>query len=225
MTVTRGIDISPNMVETYNARARAASISESTTHAVVGDLFDKAASPAPQFSAAEWTGFDLAACGFAFHHFEDVVHSARRLKERLRPGGALVITDFLEGGDLKADDEGRPIPGTEGNHAMHHHHHHHHHHGHGHGEGKEHSHGAGQHGGKGHDDDPTLKVREEMNASIVTPHFTIDHVRAFFTEAGFVDVDVVAMEERVYMEFAGQKLWRTILFGKGRRPFEEKSEL
>ena len=64
-----------------------------------------------------------------------------------------------------------------------------------------------------------------MNASIVTPHFTLDHVRNFFTEAGLVDVDVVKMKERVYMEFAGTRLWRTILFAKGRRPLEEKSEL
>ena len=64
-----------------------------------------------------------------------------------------------------------------------------------------------------------------MEASIVTPHFTLEHVRDFLTEAGFVDVDVVTMKERVYMEFGGAKMWRTVLFAKGRRPAEEKSEL
>jgi hypothetical protein len=66
-----------------------------------------------------------------------------------------------------------------------------------------------------------------MSASVVVPHFTIDGVKKFFTEAGFVDVDVITMEEKSYMEFAGKKLWRTILFARGRRPFEEseKSEL
>jgi hypothetical protein len=66
-----------------------------------------------------------------------------------------------------------------------------------------------------------------MQDSIVVPHFTIEGVRKFFTEAGLVDVDVITMKERSYMEFAGKKLWRTILFAKGRRPFEreEKSEL
>jgi hypothetical protein len=42
-----------------------------------------------------------------------------------------------------------------------------------------------------------------------------------------VDVDVITLEERSYMEFAGKKLWRTILIAKGRRPVDEaeKSEL
>jgi SAM-dependent methyltransferase len=212
------------MVGTFNARARAAEIPQNTINAVVGDLFDKANPSPPEFNAPEWKNFDLVTVGFAFHHFEDVVHSAKRLKDRLRPGGALVINDFLEGGDLKADENGNPIPGTEGNHAMHHHHHKH-------GDGpKDEKHGHHHHGHhdkkNDHDnDDPTLLVREEMNASIMTPHFTLDHVKEFFIEAGFVDVEVVTMKERVYMEFAGVKLWRTILFAKGRKPFEEKSEL
>ncbi|CAN9133823.1 unnamed protein product [Alternaria alternata] len=70
----------------------------------------------------------------------------------------------------------------------------------------------------------------KMEASVVVPHFTIQGVKQFFTEAGFVDIDVKTMKERNYMEFAGKKLWRTILFARGRRPIEEqdgrgKSEL
>lgn len=65
-----------------------------------------------------------------------------------------------------------------------------------------------------------------MADSIVVPHFTLEGVRTFFTEAGFVDVDVITLKERSYMEFAGKKLWRTILIAKGRRPEREgKSEL
>jgi SAM-dependent methyltransferase len=218
------------MVATFNARARAAGLSENKINAVVGDLFDKANPSPPEFNAPEWKDFDLATVGFAFHHFEDVVHAAKSLKERLRPGGALVINDFLEGGDLKADENGDPIPGTEGNHAAHNHHHkhgddhdkktHEHHHQHHHG----HHHGH-HHDSKKDQDDSLLHIRKEMDASVVTPHFTLDHVRNFFLEAGLVDVDVVTMKERVYMEFAGIKIWRTILFAKGRRPLEEKSEL
>ena len=219
------------MVATFNARARAAKLPPSTIDAAVGDLFDKADPSPAQFTGPEWNNFDLATVGFAFHHFEDVVYAAKSLKARLRPGGALVINDFLEGGDLKADEDGEPIPGSEGNHAVHNHHHHHHGK---HGDvefGKEH--GIHQHGHHDHhgekkgndDDDPTLGVREHMKDAIVTPHFTVEHVRNFFIEAGFVDVDVITMKERVYMEFAGIKVWRTILFAKGRRPLEEKSEL
>lgn len=220
------------MVRTFNARAQQASLPESTIHAVEGDLLDKNDPSPSSLSGPEWQNFDFATVGFAFHHFEDVVLAAQRLKQRLRPGGVLLISDFLEGGDMKADENGEPIPGTEGTH----HHPHHHHHGHGHGHGHEHGHGHGHHHGdsrhqqstKTQNDDPAAKVRSEMNASIVVPHFTIDHVSSFFEEAGFVDVDVTTMKERVYLEFSGTKIWRTVLFARGTKPLpaeEGKSEL
>lgn len=209
------------MVAAYNARARAAGLSESTINAVVGDLFDRR-NPNP--AGPEWDGFDLATASFAFHHFEDVVHAAKCLKERLRPGGVLMINDFLEGGDVKADEQGEPIEGTEGSW-----HHHHSHHGHGHGHGHDHAHGNKELGHHHHEptkveDEPDWD-QEKMATSIVVPSFTVEGVKKFFTEAGLVDVDVVTMDKRVYMEFGGQKLWRTILFARGRRPQEAKSEL
>jgi SAM-dependent methyltransferase len=225
------------MVATYNARARAASLSTSAINAVHGDLLDKVNPSPPEFSGPEWSDFDFTTVGFAFHHFEDVVHAAKALKERLRPGGVLLLTDFLEGGDLKADEHGDPISGSEGNWAIHSHGH-----GHGHGHGHDHGHGHGkerdhahhhQHHHHDHSDkkqeheDPALKHLEEMKASMIKPHFTIDFVRSFLTEAGFVDVEVVTMKDRAYMEFAGLKLWRTILMAKGRKPdvAGERSEL
>lgn len=238
VTQTRGIDVSPNMVTSYNSRALSAGLDQSTVHAVTGELFDKANSSPAKFSALEWHNFDLVAVGFAFHHFEDVVFAASQLRQRLRPGGVLVINDFLEGGDCLADGEGRMVEGSEGNHAVHNHGHgHSHSHGHGHGNEEKHAHGHEQrelhhhHGDpqeedKKHDTDETNdEFLKKMKDSVVVPHFTLDGVKEFFIKAGFVDVDVKAMDESVYMEFAGVKLWRTILFAKGRRPFEEKSEL
>jgi SAM-dependent methyltransferase len=242
VTKTLGIDISSNMVNTYNDRVSKAGISPSMVHAIHGDLFDKANPSPAEISGPEWTDFDIATVGFGFHHFEDVVHSAKQLKERLRPGGVLVINDFLEGGDLQADEDGKPIGGTEGNWAVHSHRHAHDHaHGddgtHGHAHNHDHSHEHGQkherhnhhhhHGEeKKHDImESTPEFKKKMNASIVVPHFTLEGVRRFFTEAGFVDVDVITLGERSYMEFAGKKLWRTILFARGRRPDGEKSEL
>ncbi|KAL6711381.1 hypothetical protein ACN47E_005912 [Coniothyrium glycines] len=231
VTRTLGIDVSPNMVSTYNTRASSAGIDPSTVHAIHSDLFDKGNSSPVELSGAEWHDFDLATVGFGFHHFEDVVHAARQLKERLRPGGVLLINDFLEGGDVLADERGQPIEGTEGNHAVHTHghqhdhkhdhaHHHHHHDQHqAHIEGEEKKHNIAE---------TTPEFRKKMNDSIVVPHFTLDGVRKFFEEAGFVDVDIKTMEERSYMEFAGKRLWRTILFARGRRPVvgeASKSEL
>jgi len=230
VTRTLGIDISPNMVSTYKTRAASAGLTPSTVDAAVGDLFDKANPRPAEFEGQEWWGFDLATVGFGFHHFEDVVHAARQLKERLRPGGALVINDFLEGGDVLVDEEGKPVEGSEGNHAVHKHGHGHGHHGHGH-DGHDHKHE--HHHSHSHpptDTDhtnPTPSLHKKMSDSIVVPHFTIDGVRDFFTAAGYIDVDVITLKERSYMEFGGKKMWRRILIAKGRRPEEEggKSEL
>jgi len=204
------------MIAAYNARARSANLPPSTINGFVGDLFSTP--PPPEFSGPEFHSFDLAAVGFAFHHFDDVIHAAKCLKQRLRPGGVLLISEFLEGGDLRADENGDPIEGSGGDHAgvIHTHHHGH---GHGHGHGHHHSPALveGAH-------TPSLR----MEHGVVVPHFTVAGVKEFFEEAGFVDVDIVVMDQKVYMEFAGMKMWRTVLFAKGRKPLEnenEKSEL
>jgi SAM-dependent methyltransferase len=234
VTKTQGIDISPKMVSTYNTRALDAGLSSDVVSAVVGDLFDEQNANPKELSGAEFFDFDLATVGFGFHHFEDVVHAARQLKERLRSGGVLVINDFLEGGDLLADENGEPVEGSEGNHAVHSHDHGSHGHGHGHGSSDEHKHEHGHghgHAHHGHKEkkhdigESNTEFKKKMADSIVVPHFTVNGVKDFFMEAGFVDVDVITMKERSYMEFAGKKLWRTILFARGRRPVEEKSEL
>jgi hypothetical protein len=149
-----------------------------------------------------------------------------------------LINDFLEGGDLLAGEDGQPIEESEGTHAVHNHEHGHgHDHGHKHekrsAHGQEHHHGHHHHhhaddAEKKYDvNDQSPEFRKKMQASIMVPHFTIEGVRKFFKEAGLVDVDVITMKERVYMEFGGKKMWRTILFAKGRKPMEgeEKSEL
>ncbi|KAJ4989265.1 methyltransferase domain-containing protein [Stagonosporopsis vannaccii] len=223
VTRTLGIDISPNMVLTYKSRAASAGLAPSTVDATVGDLFDKSNPRPAEFEGKEWWGFDLATVGFGFHHFEDVVHAARQLKERLRPGGALVINDFLEGEDVLADEDGRPVEGSEGTHAVHKHGHGHGHgHGHDHGHAHEHKHShAHVHSPKDTDfTNPTPALHKKMSDSIVVPHFTIAGVRDFFIAAGYIDVDVITLKERSYMEFGGKKMWRRILIAKGRRPEE-----
>ncbi|KAK5154051.1 hypothetical protein LTR04_006095 [Oleoguttula sp. CCFEE 6159] len=94
VTTIRGIDISSNMVDAYNARARASNLSQLQMSAVVGDLF--ATPPSPSLSGPEYTDFDVAAVGLGFHHFEDPALAIKRLAERLKVGtGVLVILDFL----------------------------------------------------------------------------------------------------------------------------------
>ncbi|KAJ4319668.1 hypothetical protein N0V94_003811 [Neodidymelliopsis sp. IMI 364377] len=232
VTRTLGIDISPNMISTYKTRALNASLPPTTVDAVVGDLFDKADPTPPSLAGSEWWNFDLATVGFGFHHFEDVVYAAEQLKERLRPGGVLVINDFLEGGDVLADEKGEMVEGSEGNHAVHSHGHGHKH-SHSHKHNHDHDHHQHSHSNTSTPQDndftnPTPSLRQKMTDSIVVPHFTISGVRDFFTAAGYIDVDVFTMKERSYMEFGGKKMWRRILVAKGRKPAEKeekKSEL
>lgn len=65
-----------------------------------------------------------------------------------------------------------------------------------------------------------------MYASIAVPTFSEAGIRKIFTEAGLVDVDVVVLKEKLYMEFGGNKLFRTVFLAQGKRPVdgEDKSE-
>jgi SAM-dependent methyltransferase len=85
--------------------------------------------PSPEaFTTPTFQDFDLAAVGLGFHHFNDPALAARRLVQRLKPGGVLVIVDFLShppllppqttggGGEGRGEAQG-------GGHASHHHHH------------------------------------------------------------------------------------------------------
>ncbi|USP81081.1 hypothetical protein yc1106_08355 [Curvularia clavata] len=223
-----GIDVSPKMLSVYTSRFES-SPSHLTITPVLSNLLD-ASDPSPTtLSGPQFWNYDLAAVGFGFHHFEDATFAARQLKQRLRPGGVLVINDFLEGGDLLADEEGKMIEGSEGNHAVHKHGHKHHH-----GHGHHHDHGHASHSGHSHDhhakespDASSSATNSKMHASIVVPNFSEAGIRKIFTDAGFVDVDVVVLKEKYYMEFGGNKLFRTIFFAQGKRPVaeEEKSEL
>ncbi|OQO02278.1 hypothetical protein B0A48_11832 [Cryoendolithus antarcticus] len=91
VTQTVALDVSPNMVEAYNAAATACGANAKAT---VGDLV--AENVAPDFEGEEWKDFDVAVIGLGFHHFADPALAVKRLTERLKPGtGVLVIVDFL----------------------------------------------------------------------------------------------------------------------------------
>ncbi|KAK4153714.1 methyltransferase [Chaetomidium leptoderma] len=90
-----GIDLSENMVATYNTRAENQGLAASEMHAYQGNLCDPADPSPAAFTSAEFSNFDVAAVGLGFHHFDDATLAARRLAERLKVGGVLVILDFL----------------------------------------------------------------------------------------------------------------------------------
>lgn len=47
---------------------------------------------------ARFSNFDVACVGLGFHHFDDPGLAAKRLVQRLKTGGVLVIIDFLPHG-------------------------------------------------------------------------------------------------------------------------------
>lgn len=63
--------------------------------AVVGNLTVPDDPRPAALSGPEFFDFDVAVLGLGFHHFEHPALSAQRLVERLRPGGVLVILDFV----------------------------------------------------------------------------------------------------------------------------------
>lgn len=93
--VCRGIDLDASQVERYNDEAGRLFADGGETRrrmfAVHGDLYH----PSPEMTGPEWEGFDLAVISMALHHVKDPVDMLRRLKERLRPGGTLVVVEFL----------------------------------------------------------------------------------------------------------------------------------
>ncbi|KAH7318279.1 S-adenosyl-L-methionine-dependent methyltransferase [Stachybotrys elegans] len=89
--VIHGMDISSGMVSQYNVRAEDSKLSH-RMHAVVGNLLDDSDSGAV---AAAPTDAALVVMSMALHHVSDPATMIRKLSQRLRPGGVLLIIDFV----------------------------------------------------------------------------------------------------------------------------------
>ncbi|KAI1108534.1 S-adenosyl-L-methionine-dependent methyltransferase [Nemania sp. NC0429] len=150
-----GMDISEEMVAAYNRGAENQGLSPDEMRAVLGDLTSESVDDA--LSSPELFNFDIAVVGGGFHHFEDPELAAKRLVERLRPGGVLLIWDFLPHGPLN----------------LHLHQHHHHNHGHGHG------HGRGINAERDED-----QATREIFRSVMHHGFSEARMREIFTGAG-----------------------------------------
>ncbi|CAN8100062.1 unnamed protein product [Discula destructiva] len=93
-----GIDLSEKMVEAYNARAQNQGLSDDEMVAYCGDLCMPEQEDPEAFRDTKFFNFDMACVGLGFHHFDDPELAARRLVARLKPGGVLMIVDFLPHG-------------------------------------------------------------------------------------------------------------------------------
>ncbi|POS80515.1 hypothetical protein DHEL01_v201083 [Diaporthe helianthi] len=184
-----GIDLSKKMVDAYNTRARNQGLSQDEMVAFQGNLCVPGDEDPQAFRDAKFSGFDLAVVGLGFHHFDDPDLAAKRLAARLKPGGVLMIIDFLPHA---------PHGSEAGGHDDHHRHHNHHH-------------GDGH----GHQDRAHLEVVGDVKAlKTVTHHgFSEERIREVFVGAG---VGKGFLLEGMGQVKFGEKLGRrTLFFARG----------
>lgn len=149
--VIRGIDVSDRMVDAYNRLAGQLGVSPERMSAVQGNVLDdehdsgsSAAMDGPDFSDV-----DAVFMTMALHHIQDPIALLSRLVQRLRPGGVLVVVDWLaaDTSDVLVGDAGARAGEPDSSthlHATHghdrdHDHVHHPEHAHGHGHGHSHA--------------------------------------------------------------------------------------
>ena len=113
-----GVDVSENMVKAYNEKFTASDQQSGTiTHtaeAFMGNLLDSNG-PSESVSGTQFFNFDLAVVGYGFHHFENLEVATSRLAARLKPGGVLLIVDFMTHSKLEA---GHPAKNTVAHHGF-----------------------------------------------------------------------------------------------------------
>lgn len=137
-------------------------------------------------------GFDLAVVGLGFHHFDDPDLAAKRLVARLKPGGVLMIIDFLPHAPHGS--------GASAGHDNHQHHHHQH--------GKAHAHSHGQEG-------VVIDIAADEKAlRTVTHHgFSEERIREVFVGAG-AGKDF-ALDDMGQVKFGEKHGKRTLFMARG----------
>ena len=104
------------MVEKFNSEAREAGMTEAQIRAVRGDLL---APIEGQLESQEFYDFDLAVMSMALHHVEDPKIMIAKLVERLRPGGTVVIIDWIPSGRSSSDSHGSHADEKKDGHGQH----------------------------------------------------------------------------------------------------------
>lgn len=86
------------MVESYNKAARLQGLSKQEMYATQGDLGSPTSpSTHPELHSENFHGFHVIAISMALHHIENPQELLKRLVERLRDGGAIIVIDWVPG--------------------------------------------------------------------------------------------------------------------------------
>ena len=167
-----------------------------------GDIFASDPSAEPAINSPEFFNFDFAIVANALHHIEDPELAVKKLVERLRPGGVLVVIDWpLE--ESVQDSQPSLVP-----------HSHEHHHGHGHSHSHHHSHSHSR-DEKGTDDkDEGHAVR----STITQPGFSKARMETLLRNAGCQDVEFILSELTIEFPAAAGGAVKNYFLARGKRP-------
>jgi SAM-dependent methyltransferase len=199
------------MVAAYNTNASNQGLHADEMSAATGNLLDPRDPSPAEFKGEEWFHFDLAVVGLGFHHFEDPTLAATRLAERLKPGGVLMILDFLPHDPEKTNSTVTAGNGegasSERGHSHGHSHGHDHH-------ASGHDHHASGHGHSEESKEPWKKVM----GTVAHHGFGQEQVKEAFEKAGVgkdFGFDVIA--QNVVFIFHERRMTRTIFMAKGKK--------
>ncbi|KAL8670581.1 MAG: hypothetical protein Q9168_004894 [Polycauliona sp. 1 TL-2023] len=117
----RGIDLSDQMVKSFNRRAAAFDIPKGKKmFAVQGDLLTPSSSndDSNSFAGKEWFGFDLTIMSMALHHVASPEDAIKMLVSRLKVGGSVLLIDWI-GGTTKFGEGGNEAAACRHGHGGH----------------------------------------------------------------------------------------------------------
>ena len=114
VTSIKALDLSSKMVSRFNELAATSEIpSVRNARAMEGNLLTDE-DPPLELNGRDFHNFDIVAVGGGLHHFPDPARAIGRLAQRLKVGGVLLISDFVE------EDQGWEMP-TGAEHTIHKH--------------------------------------------------------------------------------------------------------
>jgi SAM-dependent methyltransferase len=108
------VDVSPFMIDRYEANGGSFGLERENVEALTGDLLS--VSPVPSFLVGErYRDFDLITVGQALHFFPSTEEAVKCLAGRLKTGGVLFVQDLYadESGDRSDGAKKRPRGYTE----------------------------------------------------------------------------------------------------------------
>lgn len=106
MSTVRGMDISSAMTEQYNKMALKAGYTPIKMHAVQGDIIEPESTPSAELNTPAFFDFDLIVMCMALHHIENPDNMILQLSKRLRPGGILLIIDWISDSESRGQEAG-----------------------------------------------------------------------------------------------------------------------